>query len=552
VNKWEASRFMAGDRQMDRSNEVVMTARRQRLRCRPFFRALTVSLLFAAGMLMHVNDASAQRQIEIGGGKRTATVPVYVGKSEDVRTDTSFAEIVIGDPEVADVNPLTDRSLSILGKKIGTSRVSVYGEGKKLIGVFDVEVRYDTSMLSSELRRRFPYAKFKVTAINSRILLSGTAPDGPTVDKAVMLAKAFGPDVINSVSVSQPQQVVLEVRFVEASRQASRELGVQWNVFGQNTLANIGNRLPTSQLPVTPAGGVGRDILGGGTTTFSQPTTNPTGLVGGPNVQASAATISPMAVAGVLSGTAPFGVMVGQMVRAGLQTDVIINALEQKGLARSLAEPNLVALSGDTASFLAGGEYPVPVPGTLGQVSIEYKRYGVGLAFTPTVLSEGLINLKIEPEVSQLDPSHPVQVAGISVPPLIVRRAQTTVELRDGQSFVIGGLLQSDGQNSLSQLPWVGDVPVLGALFRSTSYQKNETDLAIIVTPRLVRPTRPGDVIGTPLDGSQPVNDIDLFLMGQIEMPRAQTRALDAVPTREFAGHVLDLPKGATNVSIKN
>ena len=552
MNKWEASRFMAGDRQMDRSNEVVMTARRQRLRCRPFFRALTVSLLFAAGMLMHVNDASAQRQIEIGGGKRTATVPVYVGKSEDVRTDTSFAEIVIGDPEVADVNPLTDRSLSILGKKIGTSRVSVYGEGKKLIGVFDVEVRYDTSMLSSELRRRFPYAKFKVTAINSRILLSGTAPDGPTVDKAVMLAKAFGPDVINSVSVSQPQQVVLEVRFVEASRQASRELGVQWNVFGQNTLANIGNRLPTSQLPVTPAGGVGRDILGGGTTTFSQPTTNPTGLVGGPNVQASAATISPMAVAGVLSGTAPFGVMVGQMVRAGLQTDVIINALEQKGLARSLAEPNLVALSGDTASFLAGGEYPVPVPGTLGQVSIEYKRYGVGLAFTPTVLSEGLINLKIEPEVSQLDPSHPVQVAGISVPPLIVRRAQTTVELRDGQSFVIGGLLQSDGQNSLSQLPWVGDVPVLGALFRSTSYQKNETDLAIIVTPRLVRPTRPGDVIGTPLDGSQPVNDIDLFLMGQIEMPRAQTRALDAVPTREFAGHVLDLPKGATNVSIKN
>ena len=552
MNKWEASRFMAGDRQMDRSNEVVMTARRQRLRCRPFIRALMVSLLFAAGMLMHVNDASAQRQIEIGGGKRTATVPVYVGKSEDVRTDTSFAEIVIGDPEVADVNPLTDRSLSILGKKIGTSRVSVYGEGKKLIGVFDVEVRYDTSMLASELRRRFPYAKFKVTAVNSRILLSGTAPDGPTVDKAVMLAKAFGPDVINSVSVSQPQQVVLEVRFVEASRQASRELGVQWNVFGQNTLANIGNRLPASQLPVTPAGGVGRDILGAGTTTFSQPTTNPTGLVGGPNVQASAATISPMAVAGVLSGTAPFGVMVGQMVRAGLQTDVIINALEQKGLARSLAEPNLVALSGDTASFLAGGEYPVPVPGTLGQVSIEYKRYGVGLAFTPTVLSEGLINLKIEPEVSQLDPSHPVQVAGISVPPLIVRRAQTTVELRDGQSFVIGGLLQSDGQNSLSQLPWVGDIPVLGALFRSTSYQKNETDLAIIVTPRLVRPTRPGEVIGTPLDGSQPVNDIDLFLMGQIEMPRAQTRALDAVPTREFAGHVLDLPKGATNVSIKN
>ena len=169
----------------------------------------------------------------------------------------------------------------------------------------------------------------------------------------------------------------------------------------------------------------------------------------------------------MLSGTAPFGFLVGKLIRGGLPADVLVNALEQKGMARSLAEPNLVALSGDTASFLAGGEFPVPVPGTLGQVAIEYKRYGVGLAFTPTVLGDGLINLKIEPEVSQLDPSHPVQVAGISVPPLIVRRASTTVELRDGQSFVIGGLLQSQGETAQQQLPWLGDVPVLGALFRS-------------------------------------------------------------------------------------
>jgi pilus assembly protein CpaC len=360
--------------------------------------------------------------------------------------------------------------------------------------------------------------------------------------------------VINSVRVLQPQQVVLEVRFVEADRQASRELGTQWNVFGQNILGNVGNRLPANQLPVTPAGGVGRGINGLGTGTFSQPSTNPSGLSGGPNIS-TGQTISPISVAGVLSGAAPFGVMVGSMVSAGLHTDVIINALEQKGLARSLAEPNLVALSGDTASFLAGGEFPVPVPGALGQVSIEYKRYGVGLAFTPTVLGDGLINLKIEPEVSQLDSSHPVQVAGISVPPLIVRRASTTVELRDGQSFVIGGLLQSNGQNSISQLPWAGDIPILGALFRSTSYQKNETDLAIIVTPRLVRPLRPGDVITTPLDSSLPVNDVDLFLMGKIEVPRPTARILDGAQSREFAGHVLDLPKGGVNVStvsIKN
>jgi pilus assembly protein CpaC len=213
-----------------------------------------------------------------------------------------------------------------------------------------------------------------------------------------------------------------------------------------------------------------------------------------------------------------------------------------------------VALSGDTASFLAGGEYPIPVPGALGTVTIDYKRYGVGLAFTPTVLSGGLINMKIEPEVSQLDFSHLVTIAGTSVPPLIVRRASTTVELRDGQSFVIGGLLQSVGQNAIEQLPWLGDVPVLGALFRSTSFQKNETDLAIIITPRLVRPERPGDVVKTPLDSSLPPNDVDLFLMGQTEVSPALARVLDGVPPREFTGHVLDLPKkgGADVISVRD
>jgi pilus assembly protein CpaC len=497
-------------------------------RCRPHWRSLVVAMLLAAaGCLLASGEARAQRTIQIVGAKRTAMVTVYIGKSEDVRTDQSFVEITVGDPEVADVNPLTDRSLSILGKKNGTTRVSAYAEGKKLIGVFDVEVVFDTSQLQTEIRRRFPHAGLKVTAVNGRIMLSGTAPDGPTVDKAVMIAKQFGPDVINSISVLQPQQVMLEVRFVEATRTAGRDLGVQWNVFGQNGLANVGNRNTNS-----------------GDGVFASPVRGSQGAL---------ATVSPLALAGTLSGTAPFGVLVGKMLSAGIETDVIINALEQKGIARSLAEPNLVALSGDTASFLAGGEYPIPVPGSLGTVTIDYKRYGVGLAFTPTVLGGGLINMKIEPEVSQLDFSHTVTIAGLSVPPLIVRRASTTVELRDGQSFVIGGLLQSVGQNAISQLPWLGDMPVLGALFRSTSYQKQETDLAIIVTPRLVRPARPGDVIKTPLDSSVPVNDVDLFLMGKTELPPAKARLVNGVLPREFTGHVLDLSKGDTDVlSVRN
>ncbi len=490
---------------------------------------LLAALIVAACGVLTARPAQAEKLIKIGAGKRTANVTVFIGKSEDVRTDTSFVELTVGDPEVADVNPLTDRSLSILGKKNGTTRVSAYAEGKKLIGVFDVDVVFDTSLLQTEIQRRFPHAHLRVSAVNGRILLSGTAPDGPTVDKAITIAKQFGGDVINTVEVLAPQQVLLEVRFVEANRTAGRDLGVQWNVFGSRTIANLGNRTPVAQLPVTNTGGG----------MFSQPGVT----AGGPNVAASAVTISPIDVAGVLSGTAPFGVVVSKLLAKGVETDLIINTLEQKGAARLLAEPNLVALSGDTASFLAGGEYPIPVPGALGTVTIDYKRYGVGLAFTPTVLNGSLINLKIEPEVSQLDFSHLVTVAGVAVPPLIVRRASTTVELRDGQSFVIGGLLQSVGQNAIEQLPWLGDIPVLGALFRSTSFQKNETDLAIIVTPRLVRPTAPGDVVKTPLDASLPPNDVDLFVMGQTEVSPALAKLISGVPPRELTGHVLDLPK---------
>jgi pilus assembly protein CpaC len=256
--------------------------------------------------------------------------------------------------------------------------------------------------------------------------------------------------------------------------------------------------------------------------------------------------------AGVLSGTSPFGFALGRMINSGTVVDVLINALEARGVARSLAEPNLTALSGDTAGFLAGGEFPIPVPGSLGGITIEYKRYGVGLAFTPTVLGGGLINLKIVPEVSQLDSSHPIQVAGISVPPLIVRRASTTVELRDGQSFAIGGLLQNVGTTDQQQLPWLGDVPVLGALFRSASYQKNETDLAIIVTPRLVRPARPADPIKTPADATMPPNDVDFFLLGKNEIPRQKARLAQGSEL-PLSGHIIDLPKrGPHVVQVRN
>ena len=521
MNTWRASEDR---RPLDRGFQ----AGGRRVKRRPFALPAIVAVMIAAmGPMPGIGEAQAERVIQIGAVKRTATVQVYIGKSEDVRTDASFVDIMVGDPDVADVNPLTDRTLSILGKKNGTTRVTVYAEGKKLIGVFDVEVVYDTSLIQSEIRKRFPYANLKVTAVNGRIMLSGTAPDAVTLDRAVTIAKQFGPDVINTVEVLQPQQVMLEVRFVEATRQAGRELGVQWNVFGSRMTANIGSRQQANRLPI-PAPTSSTNI--------------PLGEV----------------AAGVLSGGQPFGFMLGRMLTGNTTVDVLINALEARGLVRTLAEPNLTALSGDTASFLAGGEFPIPIAqastGT-NTITVEWKRYGVGLAFTPTVLSNAQINLKIEPEVSQLDPSQAVPIgAGLPpIPALVVRRASTTVELRDGQSFVIGGLLQNESKTSMEQVPWLGSVPVLGQLFASRSYQKNETDLAIIVTPRLVRPARPGDVIKTPLDGSLPANDADLFLMGKTEVNPAKARLQAGVPPREFTGHVLDLPKGGMNVvSAKN
>jgi pilus assembly protein CpaC len=467
-------------------------------------RRLWIAIVAAAAALWFVDVARAdEMQVQVSPAQKLAAIRLIGGKSETVRTDRTFADVIVSDPDVADVVPLTDRSLSILGKKIGTTRVSVYGNDKALVGVFDIEVTHDTSVLGTELRERFPSARIRVASVNGRILLSGTAPDGVTVDTAVSIAKHFAADVINSIRVMQPQQVMLEVRFVEASRTAGRELGINWNIVGKNAAAATG------------------------------------AFVGGAGIASV-----PIALG---SGNTPFGVALGRIVGNGVEVDAMINALEGKGLVRRLAEPNLIALSGDTASFLAGGEFPIPVASNNNTVTVEWKRYGVGLAFTPTVLQNGVINLKIEPEVSQLDPGNVIQIGGLRLPSLTVRRANTTIELRDGQSFAIAGLLQSIDTSDQKQFPWLGEVPVLGALLRSTQYQKQETDLAIIVTPHLVQPARPGDDLKTPLDNTVAGNDTDLFLRGRAELsPRQLSEEVPAARSIKPIGHILDLPGGAS------
>jgi pilus assembly protein CpaC len=301
--------------------------------------------------------------------------------------------------------------------------------------------------------------------------------------------------VVNAMNVAGPQQVMLEVRFLEVARSAGRELGV--NLYaGNGNLTQVGN-----------SGTAGRPLA-------SSPQGVPLLATAG----------------GLLSGAAPFGNLLTNVLKLnnGTSVDLLVQALETKGLVRRLAEPNLMALSGESARFLAGGEFPVPVPSTTGgggangfpTVGIEFKKFGVELGFVPTVLSRGVINLRVEPSVSELDFANAVTIQGTVVPALTSRNARTTVELRDGQSFAIAGLLQTRNSEDVSQLPWIGSVPVLGALFRSASYQQKETDLVIIVTPRLVAPAVPGQTLASPLDSRLPANDVDFFLNGQMEVKK--------------------------------
>jgi pilus assembly protein CpaC len=446
-------------------------------------------------------------------------IVIAVNKSVTIPVSRPFSSAVVGSPEIADALPMTDRALYIQAKKIGTTNVSIYDEDMRLIKVVDVEVAFDTLNLQSKIRASTGNTGIRVSNDNGQVVLSGTASDAVTADKAFNLAKAWSPNgtVINAMAVASPQQVMLKVRFLEVSRTAGRQLGINWaaiNGSGTRGVTTGQGGLVTSP----PQIGGTQNVNGTPTVTCAPSGTCPP--FGNGIFQA----------AGTLLGAspgAPFGVILAEIVNSGTKIDGLITALESKGLLQRLAEPNLVALSGDTASFQAGGQFPVPVAITSGigiaTPTIEFKDFGILLRFRPTVLNNGIINLSINPEVSELNFAQSVTISGTLIPSIDLRRATTTVELRDGQSFAIAGLLQADNLRNISQLPWIGSIPVLGVLFRSASYQKDESDLVIIVTPSLVQPAPPGARLATPFDNTVPSNDVDFFLMGQMEQTKKYT-----------------------------
>jgi pilus assembly protein CpaC len=446
-------------------------------------------------------------------------VTVIVNKSRTFRVERPFATIVAGAPEVADVKALGDRTIYILGKQTGTTNVVLFDDAARQIGVLDVQVTIDTGNLQQNIQSSTGTRGIRVSAADGQVVLSGTAVDAVAAERAMAIATGSVPKgavVVNAMNVAAPQQVMLEVRFLEVNREAGRDLGV--NLYGGNA---SGSRAGNTGLG---NGGSAGGITGAGrikTGTDGAPLYDQKG-----NLVSTPGGLPLLGTAGTLLGNAvPYGNLLTSVLKLnnGNTVDLLLTALETKGLIRRLAEPNLIALSGDSARFLAGGEFPVPVAssvaaGALPTVTIAFKTFGVELAFVPTVLSRGVINLRVEPSVSELDFANAVTIAGTTIPALTRRDARTTVELRDGQSFAIAGLLQTRNVQDVSQLPWIGSVPVLGALFRSSSYQQRETDLVIIVTPRLVAPAAPGQVLASPLDSRLPANDVDFFLNGQMEV----------------------------------
>lgn len=426
--------------------------------------------------------------LEFGGAREASELRLSIGKSQIINSRNSLDQVVIGNPDIADIKILSSRQVLILGKKPGHTNLVFRDKQRDLNAVIDVVVGYDLDGIKRKIYEVLPQETLiEIRGANDSVMLSGEVSSLMAMDTAVSVAKTFVPKekVINMLQVGGGQQVMLQAKISEMARSSLRELGVE-----------------ASGSSIDAAGRTISIITG-------SPLTNPF---------AEGSYSSPV------TGIADL-------------VSVKLSALETKGLAKTLAEPNIVALSGQEASFLAGGEFPVPVAQTSGLagavITVDYKEFGVGLKFTPTVLSNSKINLKLNSEVSAIDSSTSTATGGgISVPGITTRRAGTTVEVGDGQSFAIAGLLQSDMNNAIKQLPGLGDIPILGALFRSTKYQRNETELVIVVTPKLVKPVH-ASKLRFPTDNFVPPDAFDQYLMGRLQGPPPKKKRVTSSEANE-------------------
>jgi pilus assembly protein CpaC len=409
--------------------------------------------------------------INLQARQTSGQLSIPVDKSQLLHVDQAFGELSVGNKDIADVVPLSRNLIYVLGKKRGATNITISDQGGNILAVVDVLVTFDADALKRSLADVLPEEKVSIQPAGDSLILSGTVSSADRLRQILAVAERYAPGgITNLLSLTGSQQVLLQVRFAEVQRSALADLGA--NFLLQYTNGNGAFAL---------ASGLG-------------------------------------------TPSTAFGALAGQLTDSlsyNLQSS--INALEKKGLLRTLAEPNLIALSGDTASFLAGGQIPIPVAQTSGTTTIpvltvQYKDFGVSLAFTPTVIGKEQINLEMSSEVSSIDPTLSVSTGGISVPGLKVRRAKTTIELKDGQSFSIAGLLQDDFQDGVSQLPVLGSIPILGTLFRSTNFQHQQTELVVLITTHLVDPSIARN-IASPTDAVVLPSPVTLFGEGKPEQP---------------------------------
>jgi pilus assembly protein CpaC len=425
--------------------------------------------------------ATAQT-LTIQEGRTSSSLQVSLNRAIVVESEVPFAELSVANPLIADIATLSERTVYILGKAPGRTTLTLLGPDGRLITNVDVQVTPDVAEFKERLQELLPGEPIEVRTANDGLVLSGTVSSSQKLDQALEIASRYAPEaVLNLLNVGGIQQVQLKVRFAEMSRNISKQLGAQLGVFD------------------TDSG----DFFQGTTGTVASSAGGLSLTFGGGSVNAS----------------------------------ILLQALEEEGVVRTLSEPNLTALSGQSASFLAGGEFPIPAIDAEGNVGVSFKPFGVNLTFTPTVVDDDIINLQLESEVSSVDFANGVEINGGLVPGTSSRRARTTVELRDGQSFAIAGILQDDFQDGITQVPFLADLPILGALFRSANYQRQQTELVIIVTAHLVTPTR-GDALTLPTDRIRPPTENELFLYGRLSGnpsgPRASSRG-DAA-AQDFSG----------------
>jgi pilus assembly protein CpaC len=458
------------------------------MRMRGLMMAGMMGLALAASGLCPAPAAAQNLSIMKGSANGPLTVPM--NRAVVVESDTAFAELSVANPGIADISTLSEKTIYVLGKTPGRTTMTLLTQDGKLISNVEVHVTPDIEEFKERLQQILPGEHIEVRTANDGIVLSGSVSSTAKLDRALDLASRYAPDkVSNLLMVSGTQQVMLKVRFAEMQRSVSKSLSASLGVRGGSNVGVIG------------ASGTILNNIGNGTNNQTAPGTR--GALG----------------LGFTAGSLEFG--------------VLLEALESKGVVRTLAEPNLTALSGQEAKFLAGGEYPIPVTGQNGAITIEYKPFGVELNFTPTVVDGNTINLVINAAVSSIDTATSITTNGITVDAFKRRETSTTVEMRDGESFAIAGLLQDDFTDLNGQVPWLGDVPILGALFRSADYQRKQSELVIIVTPHLVNPVR-GDTLALPTDRILLPSEADLFLFGKTA--GKQKGASGEVARQDFSG----------------